>query len=701
MKAFAATGQKVTDSSAIGSDGGPSWFTSFDAGTLPGGDHNLDSVYDVWWSFNYTTQGDGTGAGLPNQYVLGVTMDWAGMDASDGPLGQFVHQPDQILVPVFNSLKGNDAASLGSFDTAVITARGLERRIQGAKDIIESWAREINEDDSNWQGSSAGVFRAVLHGMANELDRLRVEMTNPRDFAADIDHARTQLHDTLARLYDAHTAWRGDRMAWPVNATHDALQEAMQGAHIEFPDQVNPKVTSSFGDPNTQEFWDRVQSRAKALWLANVNTRLDQPAGQHMQALNSAIGSATSAIPEQVKPMQLKMPGGQTPPGASATNPFGSQTNPFGTKPPGTSGTDQQNQQNQQLPPGAQDLLKHNTDGPNGADLDPSKGTGGDGTAPPGEGTSGADGLGGGKGEDLKAPLSAKLDGPPASGVDTQHAGGEGDKDQHAPPPGMMPPMPPRIQPPMTGTSGNKSFGGPPGTGTLGSNPSAKLIGPDGKPLTDGSGKALDVPPGSKVNANGTVTRPDGTLATDRNGHQITVPRGTKLSHVTEPPNDGSLWRERKLANNLQTPPGVKPPGAHGDMEHPPAIPRGLKTVSGPAGMGGGSGEGGGIGRNSALNEATPPRTGMSPKALKSGGSIPPEEMPPGGRLARGAAQEATAMGRATSSGSPMVPPMGGGGAGAGAGGGQGGERQRQTWVDEEEEVWGTDEGTTPGVIGR
>jgi hypothetical protein len=39
------------------------------------------------------------------------------------------------------------------------------------------------------------------------------------------------------------------------------------------------------------------------------------------------------------------------------------------------------------------------------------------------------------------------------------------------------------------------------------------------------------------------------------------------------------------------------------------------------------------------------------------------------------------------------------GGAGP-AGGGQGGERPRQTWLDEDEDVWGTAEVGTPGVIG-
>ncbi|GGZ11600.1 hypothetical protein CP967_06075 [Streptomyces nitrosporeus] len=73
-------------------------------------------------------------------------------------------------------------------------------------------------------------------------------------------------------------------------------------------------------------------------------------------------------------------------------------------------------------------------------------------------------------------------------------------------------------------------------------------------------------------------------------------------------------------------------------------------------------------------------------------------------RAAQLAAEEAAALRRpATSSssgGSPMMPPMGGMGGGAG-GGTQSDERERSTWVSEDEETWGTDEGGVSAVIGR
>ncbi|MFF9479894.1 hypothetical protein [Streptomyces sp. NPDC014733] len=695
MKAFAGSGQNVTDSSAIGTDGTPSWLSGFTTGTSLAGGADMAHGQDVWWSFRFSV------GSTDLEYFLGATMDWGALDS--GPFHDFVQQPEAILGPVAGSLKGNDVASLGSFDTAGITLRGLERRLEGARGILDAWAREVNEDDSNWQGSAAGVFRTVLHGMGEELDRLRVEMTTPRDIAAELDRTRTQMHTTLTELLAAHRDWRADRMAWPVNAVHDALQEAMQGASVSFGyqsmgDGSNPeaKVTSSYGDPSTQEFWDRVQSRAKALWLANVNTRLDQPAGRQMQALTSTVGSTSTAIPQQITPLQLRMPGG----GAGGGNAFGTNTNPFGT------GTDRK-----ELPPEMQQYLKNNGygTGPDGAGGPDGSGTGpegaggtdssvdehgkGDGVQPPGGG-SGEDGPEGGKTPPDVKQFAQQLD-HGTGGTADGHTGGDGDKTGHLPP-GAIPPPPPKIQPPMTGTSG--------GTSGLKTSPygsgggSAKLVGPDGKALTDRNGHAVDVPRGSKINADGTVTRPDGTLATDRNGNQITVPRGTKL-HSAVDPHDGSVWRERKMPDNAQLPGGKG--GSSGGPAHPPVMPRGLSTMSGPGG--GGTGEGGG-GRGVSPGEVQPPRTGLSPKAFKNGGSLPPpppEELPQGGRGGRGGAlQEATSMGRSTSSGTPMVPPMGGGGAGAG-GGGQGGDRERATWVDEEEEVWGTDGGATPGVIGR
>ncbi|MGW0580775.1 AAWKG family protein [Streptomyces sp. NPDC002920] len=56
----------------------------------------------------------------------------------------------------------------------------------------------------------------------------------------------------------------------------------------------------------------------------------------------------------------------------------------------------------------------------------------------------------------------------------------------------------------------------------------------------------------------------------------------------------------------------------------------------------------------------------------------------------------------ATSGGTPFMPPMGGGGSGGpGQQQTESGDRVRDAWVQEDEDVWGTDEGGAPAVIGR
>ena len=47
----------------------------------------------------------------------------------------------------------------------------------------------------------------------------------------------------------------------------------------------------------------------------------------------------------------------------------------------------------------------------------------------------------------------------------------------------------------------------------------------------------------------------------------------------------------------------------------------------------------------------------------------------------------------------PFLPPMAGGGAPGTQT--QSGDRERESWVPEDEDVWGTDEGGAPAVIGR
>lgn len=117
------------------------------------------------------------------------------------------------------------------------------------------------------------------------------------------------------------------------------------------------------------------------------------------------------------------------------------------------------------------------------------------------------------------------------------------------------------------------------------------------------------------------------------------------------------------------------------------------KSVPGTFGGGGGINSGGlslpdGIDSTAGLPKvSSDPFESMTSSAL--GSQLP-------GSTGVGASSGTSALSSA-GSGMPMMPPMGGGG----MGGGQGKDRERNTWLTEDEDVWGTDPDCAPAVIGR
>jgi len=105
-------------------------------------------------------------------------------------------------------------------------------------------------------------------------------------------------------------------------------------------------------------------------------------------------------------------------------------------------------------------------------------------------------------------------------------------------------------------------------------------------------------------------------------------------------------------------------------------LPGSASSASGLPGAAAGSGVGGG-----------PAGAGLGPAQLISGS--------PGSGAGAG-----TPGGSQGSGGVPFFPPMMGG-AGAGGTGEKPQERERQTWLAEDEDVWGTDVEAGSGVIGR
>jgi hypothetical protein len=283
-------------------------------------------------------------------------------------------------------------------------------------------------------------------------------------------------------------------------------------------------------------------------------------------------------------------------------------------------------------------------------------------------------------------------------------------------PPSVPPPDPNpdgggngNIPPPGGGGDGNIP---PPGGGGDGNIPppdggggggGADIPPPDGA----GGGGGADIPPpGGAGGGDGGGTfvpglvPPGGSPGGDGNGRGGGggAPGGDG-SFIEHPGGDGVVRPDGNGSGGLNIPPelvkgGTTPPSrsAGGGFGSDPGAGNGISgtgmsdgggtdLTGAPSRIGGGTG--GGIGGAAG---------GLGGAGGGLGGA--------GGSLG-GAAGATGAPGAGNGSGGvPFFPPMMGGG-GAGAGGDKPQERERQTWLSEDEEVWGTRVDLGPGVIGH
>ncbi|MER0481705.1 AAWKG family protein [Streptomyces sp. Edi2] len=114
-----------------------------------------------------------------------------------------------------------------------------------------------------------------------------------------------------------------------------------------------------------------------------------------------------------------------------------------------------------------------------------------------------------------------------------------------------------------------------------------------------------------------------------------------------------------------------------------------------PGMMGGGMGGMGGGGRGSEGGPSERTRT-----VIDGGDVVSNRRRPANSRAGNGRYGEGEAVVN-TSSGSPFSTPMGGGHGGPDRQQTQSGDREREAWMPEDEDVWGSDEGGAPAVIGR
>lgn len=174
--------------------------------------------------------------------------------------------------------------------------------------------------------------------------------------------------------------------------------------------------------------------------------------------------------------------------------------------------------------------------------------------------------------------------------------------------------------------------------------------------------------------SDGTVTKKlaDGTVTTTyRDGSTYTTaPDG----RVTTTPSSAT----RLLQESMHRSGPLNTPIPLGSSHPPPGLGGGSGLSSRPAGAPGETAGGPAVRTTSTRASGSALAAAEEAAALKAG------------------ARPATTSG----SGMPMMPPGGGGGGAPGAGT-QSDERERVTWLAADEDVWGTDEGGAPAVIGR
>lgn len=270
----------------------------------------------------------------------------------------------------------------------------------------------------------------------------------------------------------------------------------------------------------------------------------------------------------------------------------------------------------------------------------------------------------------------------------------------------------------VTDPSGTTTTTNPDGTTTV-TDPSGTITSPGGgsttRPpvTTTPPPESATPPPFTSTPPPVTVTPPPVTTTP----HVTTSPPVTRppvttthvTSHATTP--DGYSYDDTAAYTGLGTPPpgnaftgGADPFGAAGGPAGSALTPfqnaaaaqsatTTGSTTSSPSmmpPMGGGGAGGGGRGDDSQTERVRNSGTAVLGRA--SGGGTSPR----GGRPLD---EEEEEVDEVTTAGAPFVPA----GAASGQGGQatQSGDRERSAWLTEEEDVWGTEEGTTPAVIGR
>ncbi|MFJ4884228.1 hypothetical protein [Streptomyces sp. NPDC088731] len=631
-------------------DGYNSWFEKHAINTTDYDPYFGPDGYDFYWSFTWTPPA----TKVERHIQMGLTLSrLVGSNDTDTPLYKFVHEPFQYLEPALTD-GGSDVIKLHSFDDAGMAVRGVQQLLDQWSQQLAKLGDGIDVPDSEFQGSAAGSLKNVLAGIGGELTQIVRQLTKP-DWTKELDAARTQLQTSTEQLRAAHEKWLNTPESMPVNHIRPLWLVAVLMLTLDMlVSDTDTPTHVAFGDPHDQAFWDRMEATAKQGWLGHVGQMLDPAAHQQGNDLDTAYQGTADEIRDLQAPTWITPYSGSGSGNSEVDKAkqqleeeqkkleqqAKDQEKQFQTQQDQL--TKQKDQQQQDLKDQQDDLKKQSEDQQNSL----TKQT-----------------------DDLNKQADALKNGP----------------DTKVPPPGATQDQQKQLddlkkQADQLGTGNGTTYNAnnlPPGSKV---NEDGTVTGPNGLPLKNPDGSTVKVPPGTKVPSGGTTEE---ELRRQQQQQRRTLQQEAEAQERWFQQQRAQQEAERKQALAQQ-------------RQYEQSLQRAREQVrsSGSEELLRNAGKGGTLKMRNA--DGTFSESRRNP--------LTGEEVAPGtGRVrttstepdVKGAEQTA-ATGRRTSSQSPMMPPPGGGGAPAG----QEQHRERKSYLDEDEDTWGTQECSTTGVIG-
>jgi hypothetical protein len=635
----------------------------------------------TWFNFNPSpSEKDYITYHAWGDYFYGVNLNQDAVNAWSTAVSTI----DEMMPDVARGKRGSmDHQTLLDLEGAIRDFAGWSQAVSGG---MNSWSSRLDSDDDSFRGKAAFLIYWRLKvngdGLTDTYEQLTSRYTRP--MADVIGDAATELANFNSTMSGHWTTaitlnmrdWINNSIVTAINDVAGYIDDSgLQlgtpnyklnafGKDVDSGKAFIRTVLSSYpkGDLTSAAGWQKIGDEIGTTTVGLLKSLLDTPAQTAIGALAPKYVLATSSL------LEITDPPPETPP----------RVDPGGNGPP---------------------------DGGGSGDIPPPPGGGGSGDIPPPPDGSG----GGGGGGDIPPPDgSGGGDIPPPDG-----AGGGGGSD--IPPPGGSGSG--DIPPPDGGAGGGDGLGldGPPADGGAGGGGGGFVPGfvPPGGGVGgggDGAGGGSSVGPGGDGSfnepggGNGVITPPDGGGS---GGSEL--PPGAGNSRTTLPPgaDGGGSGAGGGASGGFGSDPGKGfgsgagvGAGAGGGSGAGGGVgggPGGLGDGFGGAGgglggAGGGlGGAGGGLGGGLGGGVGGVGLGGGS----GSGGLTGLPTQLSGGSPGAGGAPGSSGGGEG---GVPFFPPMMGG---QGAGGDKPQERERQTWLSEDEEIWGTRVDVGSGVIGR